>query len=171
MNHFDKSNVSIVVPNSPKLLLKTVDESNLENLRLWKNENSAYFFFKDIITPYQQDIWYQAYLQRKYDLMFVATFENHAFGCLGIRWQEGSWDVYNVILGIREFGKRGFMGLSLAALIEYAATLKGDPVTLKVLKSNPAVSWYQNMGFVIIETHALYYFMRYQPPKKGWVSQ
>lgn len=163
MSSFDKSAIHIVVPTLPALVLRSASQSNLEYLRKWKNEQKQFFFHQEEITADQQEQWFGSFKQRPHDLMLMTEYNQQIFGCMGIRWQENHWDIYNVILGLQEFGGRGLMGLAFAALLDLAGSLKFAPISLQVLKHNPAVKWYQKQGFEIAETHDLFYFMIFQP--------
>jgi RimJ/RimL family protein N-acetyltransferase len=150
---FIKSEIKIVVPFLPDLVLRAASEDDLENLRQWKNEQKEFFFHKYEITSDQQIHWYKSFLERSHDLLFIVEFEGRAFGCMGIRWLEGYWDVYNVILGVSAFGKKGYMGRAFDALLDYTLSLKNEPITLQVLKHNPAIVWYKKHGFSITKTY------------------
>jgi len=163
MNAFDKSTIHIVVPAVPALVLRSAGQSDLELLRQWKNAQKQFFFHQQEITQEQQLNWYESYIERPYDLMLMVEFEHRLFGCMGIRWQENHWDIYNVILGLQEFGGRGLMGHAFAAMLDFAGSLKAGPISLQVLKHNPAVKWYLKQGFEITETHDSFFFMIFQP--------
>jgi ribosomal protein S18 acetylase RimI-like enzyme len=163
---FDKSAIHLAVPSSPGLELRSATAVDLERLRQWKNAQRQFFFHQEEISESQQRQWFDAFMSRPYDLMLLTVFERRVFGCMGIRWQASHWDVYNVILGLPDYGKRGLMGQSFAALLDYAVVLKPGPITLQVLKNNPAISWYQKQGFRITEIHETYFSMLHQPNRE-----
>ena len=163
MNFFDKSAVHIVIPTVTALELRSAGQADLEHLRQWKNEQKQFFFHQEEITANQQGQWYELFKTRPYDLMLMTKYEQQVFGCMGIRWQENHWDIYNVILGLQEYGGRGLMGLAFSAMLDFAGALKAAPITLQVRKKNPAVTWYQKQGFEITETHESFFNMIFQP--------
>lgn len=163
MNSFDKSAIHIVIPTLPALVLRSAGQADLEYLRQWKNEQKQFFFHQEEITQEQQGKWYESFVSRPDDVMLMAEYEHRLFGCMGIRWQENHWDIYNVILGLQEFGGRGLMGRAFAAMLDLAGSLKDAPISLQVLKHNPAATWYQKQGFEITETHESFFFMIFQP--------
>lgn len=163
MSMFDKSTIHIVIPMVPALELRSAGEADLERLRQWKNEQRQFFFHQEKISVDQQRQWYESFEKRPNDLMLMTVYEHQVFGCMGIRWREDHWDIYNVILGLQDFGGRGLMGLAFSALLDYAAALKPAHITLQALKHNPAVNWYQKQGFIITETQESYFSMMYQP--------
>jgi RimJ/RimL family protein N-acetyltransferase len=161
MNSFDKTTIRIVVPSRPELVLRSAGEADLEHLRKWKNEQKQFFFYQEEITHNQQDQWYEGYLKRPNDIILMTEYEQQIFGCMGIRWQENHWDIYNVILGFRKFGGRGLMGNAFSAMLDFAVAYKASPISLQVLKKNPAVQWYQKQGFEITETRESFFLMMF----------
>lgn len=163
MSNFDKSNVQIVVSSHPKLELRSASHRDLEYLREWKNNEKNFFFHQEEITSDQQQQWFELFENRPNDLMFMIECERQVFGCMGIRLQDDCWDVYNVILGLKKFGGCGLMGSAFGSMLQLAQSLHPVPVTLQVLKHNPAVRWYQKQGFEVVETYDSHFFMIYQP--------
>ena len=160
---FDKSAIRFMVSNMPTLELRAAGEQDLENLRLWKNQQKQFFFHQQDISAEQQRQWFEAFVKRPYDLLTMTVYGGEVFGCMGIRWDDGYWDIYNVILGDPAFGRRGLMGRAFDALLGYALSIKQAPITLRVLRHNPVVGWYQKHGFTITDERLNYYFMIYQP--------
>lgn len=144
------------------LKLRPANENDLENLRNWKNEQRKFFFHKDIITLEQQYAWFAEFQARNHDYIFVVDINSIAIGCIGIRLLDGMWDVYNVILGLSDYGKKGYMSQALQTTLAYAKSVKNYPIKLQVLKANPAVSWYKKNGFLITTDNADHYSMVYQ---------
>jgi RimJ/RimL family protein N-acetyltransferase len=144
------------------LSLRAINENDLENLRHWKNEQREFFFHKDIITQEQQGAWFAKFEARKHDYMFIVDLNGNAIGCMGIRLLDESWDIYNVILGLTNYGKKGYMGKAFQKMLAYAQSVKKCPITLQVLKSNPAVAWYIKNRFIVAAEHADYYSLVYQ---------
>ena len=165
MISFDKMGIYIAVPTCPALVLRSVRQSDLEYLRQWKNQQKQFFFFQKEITVNQQKQWYESFKQRPHDLMFITEYREKVFGCMGIRWLENHWDIYNVILGLQEFGGRGLMGSAFATMINLAGSLNEGPISLKVLRHNPAVKWYQNWGFQITESDDSFFSMIFHSQK------
>jgi len=161
-------NKNITIPVSVKELkisLRTANEGDLPDLRQWKNEQREFFFFKDEISPEQQLEWYRAYRKRPEDYMFIVILEEIAMGCMGIRLIDDVWDVYNVILGLANHGGKGLMSGAFQAMLRFAASRRPNPITLRVLKHNPAVCWYQKNGFLITAEQPDHFCMSYQSAK------
>ncbi len=150
-----------------KVSLRLITIDNLENLRQWKNDHREFFFFKGEITSEQQREWFDKYQERPNDYMFIVLADNIEIGCIGIRLIDGIWDLYNVILALTEYGGKGLMSRALMDIVHFANLQNFVSITSKVLKKNPAVSWYRKNGFVIISEKEDYYNMLYQGIYQG----
>lgn len=143
------------------LSLRTATWSDQDSLRFWKNSQRSFFFHNEIISPEQQFEWFGGYLSRPNDFMFIVHMQDVAIGCIGVRFLEQEWDVYNAILGNSEYGKKGFMRQGLDLVLRFAYAKQSCSIRLKVLKINPAVSWYQKNGFVILSEGDGYFVMQH----------
>ena len=127
--------------------LRTIAKTDLENLRQWKNTHRFSFFFQDLISSEQQSAWFEGYLGRPNDYMLMIINKGHPIGCLGFRLQNGTADVYNVILGNPALGKRGLMSQAMQLMCSYIATNFTHTIVAQVLTNNPAIEWYNKNGF------------------------
>jgi RimJ/RimL family protein N-acetyltransferase len=143
----------ILNSNQDEVFLRTIMASDCENIRQWKNENRFSFFFQDIITSQMQEKWFGEYLERVADNMFVVQHDDIAIGCMGFRLIDGKADVYNVILGNPDYGRKGFMSKALALMCSYILSNSIQNIGLKVLRSNPALNWYLKNGFCEVSAH------------------
>jgi RimJ/RimL family protein N-acetyltransferase len=142
-------NLVVTSRATPRVSLRAAAPGDLEDLRAWKNANKAGFFFKDEITPAMQKAWYEGYLARPDDFMFLVEHEGRKVGCLGFRLLgTGEADAYNIIAAPGAAGK-GLMGPAMALLCSYASKRTKD-IGCRVLKDNPAVGYYERCGFKIV---------------------
>ena len=168
MTQIDNLNkiIKLDIPDeSLKLSLRLANEGDLSNLRNWKNEQREFFYYKNEISAEQQLEWFRTHQARVDDYMFIVVAEEISIGCMGIRLLDDVWDVYNVICGSADYAGKGLMSKSFQAILDYAASCKPSPITLQVLKHNPAVSWYQKNGFTIASEHSDHFCMSYQSNK------
>jgi hypothetical protein len=135
-------------PTRPWLHL--AEYAHQEALREWRNAHSHRFHHQMPITVEGQRQWFEAYLSRPDDYLFMVMEGMDPIGCLGIRFIEGAWDVYNVLRGRSSTSSVGFMSQALAMMIEFALRLRAVPVKVEVLADNPALSWYLRNGFVML---------------------
>jgi len=131
----------------PDVTLRSINETHIERLRKWKNKHRKAFFFRETISRQMQHEWFQEYLDRADDYMFVVQFKGMTIGCMGFRYIDGEVDIYNVMLGIAAMGKRGIMGQALHILCNYAQQKYQSLISVKVLQDNPAIAWYKCNGF------------------------
>lgn len=121
-----------------------------ETLRRWRNAHAHRFFHQQPVTPELQQCWFDGYLGRPDDFLFMVVAGEEPVGCIGIRFRDGVWDVYNVIRGSDSRGSAGFMSLALAAVIEFARGRRPAAVRADVLTDNPARAWYLRNGFILV---------------------
>jgi hypothetical protein len=147
---------------SPWLRLSGIDDQEL--LRSWRNANTSRFYHQEIVSPEGQRQWFEAYLARPDDYLFMVMEGDHAVGCIGLRLLSGIWDVYNVIRGVPTRGSKGFMSLALGLVLGFAWQTRQVPVWVEVLPNNPALRWYRSNGFVAVEENARCVRMIHQSP-------
>ena len=125
--------------------LFTIEKSDIEALRVNKNKNREFFFLKDEITEEDQEKWYQAFQEREDDHMFVCKESGKVFGCMGFRLFENKVDAYNIMRFCESSYsiKFCFSKMLEAAKIEFPE----KKIQVRVLKTNPAISWYESLGF------------------------
>lgn len=149
--------ITLFSDSAPGIRLRAIGPDDLEELRVWKNAKREFFFFKELIDPEMQRSWYEGYLKRPGDFMFIVETEGRKAGCLGFRLQAEEADGYNII-GLPEFHGRGVMRSAMRLMCSFVKAEKAPRVSLKVLKNNPAVGWYEKCGFEIVgraEDHLL----------------
>lgn len=131
--------------------IRSILMRDLESLRSWKNINMQCFFHNREIGEKDQEDWYKLYLTRDEDFMFIVGPPSVRIGCIGVRHlrELSEWDIYNVILGDLNFKGSGIMSVALIETIDFAVSLRTLPVTLRVLKTNPAIGWYKKNMFVV----------------------
>ncbi|MGB9006620.1 MAG: GNAT family N-acetyltransferase [Candidatus Aminicenantales bacterium] len=128
--------------DAPAVRLRAITESDLDDLRVWKNANRAAFFFKDEISPEDQKRWFKGYLERPKDFMFMVEAEGGRAGCMGFRVLEsGAADCYNII-GALHSRVRGVMSAAMAVMCSYIRDVHSKKVGCLVIKENPVVGWY-----------------------------
>lgn len=142
------------------IILNTIEKNDIELLRKWKNNNRKYFFYNKIIKAQQQVEWYHSYLNNTDDYIFLVEYAGSKIGCIGFRLMDDVIDIYNVILGNKEFGERGIMGRALKLMCSYIMDNYNKEITLKVLSENKARLWYLKNGFEEIEEKDNYVFMK-----------
>jgi len=168
-------NIVIKLDRENKLLLTSITDADLDNLRNWKNEFRHVFFHQEFITPEQQRLWFAQYLKDADNHMFIIEYSAEPIGCLGFRLI-GSADIYNVILAKTECKRMGIMSSCLGLLYSYICGLNRKEITVKVLRSNTAgVNFYKKNGFSCLKDEGNYLLLhlasQVRPLKGVLVSQ
>tara|TARA_B100000029_G_scaffold14811_1_gene15293 strand:- start:2407 stop:2904 length:498 start_codon:yes stop_codon:yes gene_type:complete len=158
---YKNSDLSLIVEKNYNeiITIRLINQSDLNNLMNWKNENRFFFFHNSIISKEKQKNWYKSYSKRDQDYMFIINVNNISVGCMGIRYLQKKWDVYNIILGDLNFQKQGIMGKAFQKMLDFAIKNHKTDITLKVLEHNPAIKWYEKQGFTILEKNNDHYIM------------
>lgn len=151
-----KKNVKIIPEKKSGFCLRSIEAADLSNLRIWKNENRKSFFYQEIITPEQQNIWFQNYCKRLHDYIFVIEGNTQGpIGCMGFRLKDDKVDLYNIIRGVKKSGNI-FVHNAMYTMLAYIINTYDEPIKCDVLKDNPAVEWYKKCGFAIWEEKEYY---------------
>lgn len=120
----------------------------MEDLRVWKNDAKAGFFFQGEINALMQKAWFAAYQARKDDFMFIVEHEGKKAGCMGFRLEKGRADIYNVIAAPDGKGK-GLMKAAMRLLCSHIGLHHTKNIGCVVVKGNPALEFYDRCGFWI----------------------
>jgi hypothetical protein len=72
-------------------------------------------------------------------------------------------DIYNIILGDGSAGRKGYISTAVLTMCKLAHDIYDLPVTVKVLRSNPAVTWYKKLKFTEISGQNEYFYFRIEP--------
>lgn len=140
-----------------KLLFRPVEESDIENIRLWRNRDGIReaFIYQQYISREQQEHWYKNYNENENDIMFIIEYETKPIGTVAI---------YNIDLDKREaefgrlmIGQVEIRGLGIGqkatkAMCEFGFNkLHLNKIVLEVFEDNRhAMRVYKEIGFKIV---------------------
>lgn len=141
-----KKDFSLIFEDA-KVVLVSISSNDIEKIRIWKNEHRNSFFYNKIITSEEQIKWFENYLKRENDFIFVVSFKNKDIGCIAFREINRLIDIYNVILGDKSFGGKGLMSIANRLMCSFIMDNYNEEITVKVLKTNPAIKWYLKNNF------------------------
>lgn len=139
--------------DAPAVRLRAIAAEDLEDLRVWKNANRAAFFFQGELSSEDQKRWFQGYLARPRDFMFIVESEGRKAGCMGFRiLDSGAADCYNII-GVPEARGRGILSRAMSMMCGYIRDAHSRRIGCLVMKDNPAVGWYTGRcAYRVVET-------------------
>ena len=145
-----------------ELCFKEINISDIEEIRLWKNNHSNYFFNSIEISVKEQREWFnKIYLVDKNNFIFIIYYKNEKIGCIGFRISENAWDIYNVMNISSNFKGVGIMHTSLKELIKFIKMKKNLDFKAKVLNSNQNLNWYLKNNFKVIDKNIDYTSIKY----------
>ena len=150
-----------LISDNTSINLRLISKSDIEKIRIWKNEHRNSFFYDKVITPKEQAEWFENYLKRENDFIFIISFDNKDIGCIAFREIEGMIDIYNVILGNKNFGGKGIMSHANRLMCSLIMDNYSSNITVKVLKTNPAVKWYLKNNFYGIGREDTYLLLKF----------
>ena len=69
-----------------ELLFRPIIESDIENVRRWRNKDSIRqsFIYQEIISKEQQEQWYKNYVLNEKDIMFIIEYLGKAIGAVAL---------------------------------------------------------------------------------------
>ncbi len=91
----------------------------------------------------------------------VVEWDGRAIGFLDVMEQDESTLLANIQIS-PEFQRRGIGTRLIRDVLERAAS-RGVPVTLRVLRVNPARRLYERLGFEVVDTSETHYMMASHP--------
>jgi hypothetical protein len=157
-----KATFSVNICNN-QFSLQTININDIEYLRQWKNEHKEFFFYKNEISKIEQENWFFELNKRLSDHIFIVYDNTSPVGCIGARLTESCVDIYNVILGNKIYKGKHVMKNALWAVVSLNSLLYfAKPNRVSVLKNNPAINWYEKIGFKIINNFQDYVLMEFQ---------
>jgi Acetyltransferase (GNAT) domain len=174
-----KQPIKIQWQENQSFSLRSITEADLEDLRIWKNQNKQFFFYQSDITLEQQKKWFEGFQNRPMDYMFVVeqTSDSQTVGCMGFRLlkEENTVDVYNIMRGKESDNKAFSMSDAFQTMISFILTISSLPISCKVLCENPALKWYSLNYFESSEIIDDYVLMKLNhslfPTKSLLISQ
>jgi len=144
------------------ILLRPVVEQDIESMRNWRNSDWARNFFLDssIITKEQQQKWFENYLEKTDDFMFIIEWQGKAVGMVGIynvNKKPGHAEFGRLLIGEELARGKGIGKKTVELLSKFAMQeLKIKQIDLEVFADNErALAIYQKCGYVITNEYQI----------------
>jgi diamine N-acetyltransferase len=142
---------------SGQLRLRLLERSDLPMTLRWRNQDHIrrWFIHSDLISSDQHERWFEEYLQRDNDYLFIIE-ETSQFGkpvgqisLYNIDWEHKRGEFGRLLVGEPEAQCKGIAKEASSLLLNYAFTTLGfDEVELSVRTDNkPALAMYLTLGF------------------------
>jgi RimJ/RimL family protein N-acetyltransferase len=138
--------------NSNKVILKGVEELDLESRIKLRNKTSFRKYFREHkdITKIDQSNWYKKILSDKNQYNFSIFAENNLIGHCGlyyINWINRSAE-FGIYIGNNNYRNGGYGSDALRTLIKYGFNdLNLNKIWCEVYKNNEALHVYKHIGF------------------------
>lgn len=149
-----------LISHNTNINLRSITRNDIEKIRIWKNRYRKFFFHNKLITKEEQTKWFESYLKRENDFIFIISFGKEDIGCIGFRDIDKVIDIYNLILGNKKFGGRGVMSNANRLMCSLIMDNYNRDITVKVLKINPAINWYLKNNFYEIDRSDIYLLLK-----------
>ncbi|SDA91060.1 GNAT family N-acetyltransferase [Mesorhizobium qingshengii] len=136
------------------IVLRLVEERDLKTILDWRNRDDARVWFKtsDKLAFDRHLAWYNSYLQKEDDFLFLVEVDGRSVGQCGIYdidENAGSAEVGRFLVAPEMAGK-GYIGRSCAEIVRFGTQfLKLSYLFLEVMEQNTkAIRLYTREGFV-----------------------
>ena len=141
-----------------RVLLRPLKEQDIEELRVLRNKNRAFFVDSRYISPDQQKTWFQQYLEKENDVMFAVELTDHpdefigAIALYNMRPQTKTMEFGRTLIDKEKAPEKNIGTEAVIAVCRAAfENLKAETVTAEVLKGNEqACRAYAKAGFIIV---------------------
>lgn len=140
--------------------LRLIEERDLETTLSWRNRDEARIWFKTagLIPLDQHRAWYQSYLKKDDDFLFIIEANNKLVGqasVYGIDWNSLRAEIGRFLVAPGESGK-GYINQACGQLVRFCTeTLGVTYLFLEVFEDNEkAIRIYKRNGFVEEQRYA-----------------
>ena len=109
------------------------------------------------------EVWQQTYFRENFDPgeNQIVVLNGQDIGVVAVKQTETAVFLSRIYI-LPEYQGQG-IGTQLVESVKAEAFSEGLPVTLRVLKVNPARNWYERLGFVMAEERETHYYMKAMP--------
>ena len=134
------------------LFIRPIQFNDIQILRKWKNHYRYSFHYQEIISPTEQEAWFDRFVKDPHQQIFILKNADKPLACIGYRQTTPhKFELFNLICG--DETKQG-TGLITAFFEETKHALKNHGVQeihLEVLKNNThGIAWYLKQNFQIV---------------------
>jgi len=119
----------------------------------WDDEQKRAFLFQQFAAQHQY--YLQNYINSSFD---VITREDSVIGRLYVARWENQLRIIDIAFLPAHRGKGIGTGLVQGLLAE--SRERGVPLTIHVEQNNPALQWYQRLGFRMVEDKGVYFLLK-----------
>ncbi|UCH12870.1 MAG: GNAT family N-acetyltransferase [Candidatus Omnitrophota bacterium] len=137
-----------------RIKLKKLESCDLERVRKWRNQNRHNFFTDKIITPDQQQAWFNTYIKKQNEKMYIIITKAReipigVISIYDIDFKKNIARIGRIIIGNKRYRGRGLAVDAVKAVLKFAFNmLKLKKISLEVFATNSrACRLYRRCGF------------------------
>ena len=160
MNHLAEPRLALrpVQPGEEEFLFGVYASTRAEELASvgWKEEQRESFLRMQFHAQYKH--YRENYPGAEFQIVQV---DGHSAGRLYVHHQANEIRIMDLAL-LPDYRRRGIGTMLLEAILSTAGRL-GKIVTIHVEVFNPALRWYERLGFEKVTEHGPYYLMKWTP--------
>jgi len=144
------------MPDSP-VIIRPLERYDLDLIAEWRQSSAAIssFFSPEPVTSSGQYLWYESYLKKPTDMMFVIVTSDGApvgtIGLVDIDYRNQKAEYARLLVGDASSRRKGVAEFASRQLLDLASSqLHLTKVYLEVFESNhAAINLYNKLGFEI----------------------
>jgi len=143
-----------VLIQGKEVTLRSVKERDLSLMRDWRNKEQIrkWFFDSRLITSQMQQEWYESYLEKDDDQMFIISISSVDIGTIALYHIDRvskEAQLGRFLIGEDKYRSRGFAYETVLLLLEYAFNeLNLENIYLELFSDNEvALNLYRKVGF------------------------
>jgi len=156
-----------------RIRLRLIERTDLPMTLRWRNQDHIRkgFFHSEIISPEQHQVWFEGYLERDNDYVFIIE-ETYKFqrpvgqiSLYNIDWNKKRTELGRFMIGDAEASGKGLAKKACQLLIEFAFDQWNlGEIYLRVLKQNAVIAFYRKLNFQREREYGNKVFMRLLNP-------
>lgn len=146
----------MVLLNGDRVVLRSVDSSDIDTLLLWENANDEplYGVYEERYS--REDVAQFVENQQRYSIaeteqlrLMICSHEGERLGCIDLTEYDGEKSFVSILIVESYNRRKGFAKSALRVAIEYAKSIGLQTLYADVLPENiPSINLFQQAGFV-----------------------
>lgn len=146
----------MVLLNGDRVVLRSVDSSDIDTLLLWENANNEplYGVYEERYS--REDVAQFVENQQRYSIaeteqlrLMICSLEGERLGCIDLTEYDGEKAFVSILIVESYNRRKGFAKSALRVVVEYAKSIGLQTLYADVLPENiPSINLFQQAGFV-----------------------
>lgn len=152
---------------SEKIVLRSVDSSDIDTLLLWENsqDEPLYGVYEEQYS--REDVEQFVENQQRYSIaeteqlrLMICSHEGERLGCIDLTGYDGKKAFVSILIVGSDNRRKGFAKNALRLAIDYAKSLGLQALYARILPENlPSISLFTKVGFEELDDNLFAYFL------------